>query len=79
MATVVYRNGLNRKSFELEARKKNGEILLVMIDYINDFRQESIFTEHPVFSTKKEANEWVKEYSEESYKNDKEFCNSYIQ
>ncbi len=79
MATIIFRNGLNQESFELDSKKKNGEIFLVRTDYINGFKEESIFTEHPHFETKKEANAWIKNHSEESYRKDKEFTDSYMQ
>lgn len=78
MKTIVYREGLNQKSFELEAKKIDGEIVLKRTDYINSFPKISTFTEHPPFETKSEANIWIKNYSDESYKRDKEFCISYM-
>ena len=77
MATIIYRVGLNREAYSLVAKKTKGVISLIRTDYINDREVKSIFTNHPFFTSKKEANAWIKKESSDSYKRDKEFMNNY--
>ena len=76
--TIVYRNNLNRESYELGAKKKESEIILFQERYFNDFRIEEEWEgEHPCFATKKEAYKWIKKQSEQSYLEDKKFIEDY--
>ena len=77
MATIVYRENLNRKMYFLVAKKKKGRISLVRTDEINGFSVESGFIDHPPFSNKQEAIAWIKKESRESFKKDKEFMDNY--
>lgn len=76
MATVVYRDGLNRDSYELDVEKRGYKFIIVKSYYMNN--QIKKVTYSAGFNKLEDAQNRVDEISAESYAKDREFVSRYI-